>query len=202
MWIDCQHWYLYDETKENIKFLKAVSETSCVRLEVCSCLRFVSFSSSWFLFLLFLLSFVISYSVSIITDTAREKKSKTAKPSSYMLCLLYKFTSFYWIFSRISYARKNKTFSCYTCWVNMNVGFLPQNKKMERSAKYFFLHHITLSSVFASRRFPVMNKLISYPHLLQAARFSTRDVAIRSCFASLYTQQLIGLFCFWRNLRN
>lgn len=108
----------------------------------------------------FRLSFVIGYSVSIITDTAREKKSKTAKPSSYILCLLYKFTSFYWIFSRISYARKNKTFFTLYMLSQYECRLFCRRKKMKRSAKYFFFCHITLSSVFASRRFPSWINLI------------------------------------------
>lgn len=112
VWIDCQHSYLYHKTKRKkkrvkiIQFLKASKEYLMWAPRGYSPLRFVSFSSFWCLLIVFRHRFFVS----IITDTTREKKSKAAKPSSYLLCLLYKFTSFYWIFSVFFHTRAKKFF--------------------------------------------------------------------------------------------
>lgn len=178
--------------KKIIKILKAAKNTWCERLEVI----FFSVLFPFRLLDAFSLSLVIGFSASIITDSMKAKKrSKTAKPSSYLLCLLHKFTSFYWrLFRVLSYARKKITLymlSQYEC------RFVLSPRSTKNARHNFFFFHITLSSVFVSWRFPPWINLI----LIRIIFSTSCQISSSGCCDMFVLRRfthnsLLAFFCF------
>lgn len=156
------------------------------------------FSSSFCFLFVFLISFLmfLSFVIGFCINNSRynERRGKasqkkiTAKPSSYLLCLLYKFTSFYWIFfPYFLRALKQNFFTLY---------MLSQYECGLYCCKKWNGSHNFSSSIshyhqfFVSRRFPPWINSI----LTASCQISTQDVAKPSCLCLFAHNSLLVFF--------